>query len=216
MRPIIDTNKLDEAERELGMACEQLLTPLTRYRAVRPDAPFAIDNGAFTRFDTAGFRSLLERERERRDLCRFVAVPDVIAAGRAGEPLGDAALTLDLFHARKELWPWLAGWPLAYVAQDGAEALPVPWHAIRALFVGGSTAWKEGPRAAALVKAAKMRGLWVHIGRINSPGRWDHFERLGADSCDGSGLARTTRQRVAIRDRHSPAPLFADNHTRAV
>ena len=208
MRPIIDTNKLDDAERELGMECWQLLTPLTRYRAVRPEAPFAIDNGAFTAFNPGGFRSLLERERERRDLCRFVTVPDVIAAGRAGPPVGDAALTREVFDARKELFPYLAAWPLAYVIQDGQETVPVPWRSIRAVFVGGSDTYKDGAHAAAVVKAAKLRGLWVHVGRVNCPGRFEHFDRLGADSFDGSGVARTTRQRVAIRDRHSPAPLF--------
>ena len=208
MTPILDTNRLDEAERELGMPCEQLLTPLTRYRAVREAEPFAIDNGAFTSFDAAAFRSLLTRERPRRHLCRFVAVPDVIAAGRTGPAIGDARLTRELFDARSELFPYLAGWPLAYVVQDGQEDVPIPWRAIRAVFVGGSDRYKDGPHAAAVVKAAKVRGLWVHVGRINDPARLTHFERLGADSFDGSGVARTTRQRHAIRDRHSPAPLF--------
>ena len=209
MRPIIDTNRLDGAELELGMECEQLLTPLTRYRRVRPDAPFAVDNGAFTRFDGDGFRTLLEREREHRELCRFVTVPDVIAAGRAGQAVGDASLTREVFDARSELFPYLAGWPLAYVVQDGQEAVPIPWRSVRAVFVGGSDGYKDGAHAAAVVKAAKLRGLWVHVGRVNGPGRYQHFADLGADSFDGSGVARTTRQRVAIRDRHSPSPLFA-------
>src|SRR5690554_1220330 len=75
MRPILDTNRLDEAEAELGMRCEQLLTPLTRYHPARPTEPFAIDNGAFSGFDERAFVSLLERERPRRHLCRFAEGP---------------------------------------------------------------------------------------------------------------------------------------------
>ena len=207
MKPIIDTNKLDEAEVELGMACEQLLTPLTGYRAVRPDAPFAIDNGAFTEWDERGFLALLAREKERRALCRFVAVPDVIAAGRSGDAVGNAPLTLQVFrHWQRRL----TGWPLAYVAQDGSEQQALPWSQIAAVFIGGSTVWKDGPHAAAVVRAAKLLGKWVHVGRVNCPARYEHFASLGADSFDGSGVARTTRQRIAIRDRHSPAPLFIE------
>ncbi|MET7951049.1 hypothetical protein [Micromonospora sp. NPDC005324] len=35
--------------------------------------------------------------------------------------------------------------PAALVAQDGLKAPAVPWHAIDALFIGGSTAWKLRP-----------------------------------------------------------------------
>ena len=114
--------------------------------------------GRLPRFDGDGFRTLLEREREHRDLCRFVTVPDVIAAGRAGQAVGDASLTREVFDARSELFPYLAGWPLAYVVQDGQEAVPIPWRSVRAVFVGGSDGYKDGAHAAAVVKAAKLRG----------------------------------------------------------
>src|SRR5690606_41173308 len=63
------------AEAELGLRCEQLLTPLTRYHPARPTEPFAIDNGAFSGFDERAFVSLLERERPRRHLCPFAEGP---------------------------------------------------------------------------------------------------------------------------------------------
>ena len=37
--------------------------------------------------------------------------------------------------------------------------------------------------------AAKALGKWVHVGRINTPVRYERWKDV-ADSCDGSGLAR--------------------------
>jgi hypothetical protein len=48
--------------------------------------------------------------------------------------------------------------PIALVAQDGLEPLPVPWEQLEALFIGGSSRWKLGPHAARLVREAKERG----------------------------------------------------------
>lgn len=170
---------------------EQLLTPLTRFNLQNKEGAFCIDNGAFKRFDAAAFMSLLEREDQRRGQCRWVAAPDV---------LGSAIRTLELFeHWRRKL----QGWPLALVCQDGQELEPVPWHHIAAIFIGGSTKWKLGPGAAQLVKAGVAWGKWVHIGRVNSYERIRHFARWGANSFDGSGLARYTwmRERVVAKHR---------------
>jgi len=185
---MLDTpTDLDECARELGgMAVEQLLTPLTRYKPQKPKQHFAIDNGAFSKFNAKGFRSLLQRELPRRDLCRFVAVPDVV---------GDARRTLEVF----DRWILeLVNWPLALVCQNGQENLPIPWDVIDAVFIGGDTDWKMGPHAKACIKAAVALGKWVHVGRVNTPGRLEYFEGLGADSIDGSGLARYTHMREKI------------------
>src|SRR6185437_5357347 len=182
---LLDTcEDLDICEAELGCPMQQLLTPLTRFRLQRPDARFAIDNGAFSRFDADSFRSLLEREFPRRKQCIFVAVPDVVASARR---------TLEVFD---HWWPTLTSWPLALVAQDGLEDLDIPWLNIAAIFIGGSTAWKMSAEAAAVIKAAKCIGKWVHVGRVNTPGRFEYFENLGADSIDGSGLARFSWMRT--------------------
>ena len=78
---MLDTSqKFDSCESELGCAVEQLFTPLTRYNAQRPADHFAMDNGAFSRFNTDGFLTMLEKHKERRKLCRFVAVPDVVSS----------------------------------------------------------------------------------------------------------------------------------------
>jgi hypothetical protein len=52
--------------------------------------------------------------------------------------------------------------PIALVAQDGLERLPVPWEHLQAVFIGGSSQWKLGPHATSLVREAKERSKWVH------------------------------------------------------
>jgi hypothetical protein len=69
---------------------------------------------------------------------------------------------------------------------------------IEALFIGGTDDFKLGKHGAACVKAAKALGKWCHVGRVNTPGRLEYFEELGADSCDGTGLARYSHMRRAI------------------
>lgn len=157
-----------------------------------------MDNGAFGKFDPALFLRLVERERPRRDLCRFVAVPDVV---------GEARRTCEVFPFWRRK-PELAGWPLAFVCQNGQEHLPIPWAHLAAVFIGGDTEWKEGKHAAAIIKAARVLGKWVHVGRVNTPGRYEHFEKLGADSIDGTGIARYSHMRAAIYE-NATAPRLA-------
>lgn len=110
--------------------------------------------------------------------CLFAVAPDVV---------GDAAATLDRSA------PFLSkiralGYPAALVAQDGQESLPVPWCDFDALFIGGTTEWKLGPHARALIAEAKRRGKWVHMGRVNSQRRYEYARRIGCDSVDGTFL----------------------------
>jgi len=192
---MLDTSHdLDECAEQLGHPTEQFFTPLTRYANRHHDRYFAIDNGAFSRFDRKAFEALLNREKERQHLCRFVAVPDVVASARR---------TLEVF----DYWfPLLGSWPLALVAQDGQENLPIPWEFLSAIFIGGSTKFKESESAKQIIKAAKAMDKWVHVGRVNDPGRLEGFLQLGVDSVDGSGIARYTWMRERIGSK--PA-LFA-------
>lgn len=184
---LLDTSQdLDTCSKEIGLRVEQLLTPLTCYRPQQPEQYFAIDNGAFSNFSSDAFLSLLERQRPRRDLCRFVAVPDVV---------GSAIRTLEVFEEWKTR---LLDWPMALVMQDGQENLPIPWKTISAVFIGGTTEWKMGRHAAAIIKAAKAIGKWCHAGRVNTPGRLEYFENLGVDSIDGTGLSRYSHMREAV------------------
>jgi hypothetical protein len=140
---------------------------------------WACDNGAYSGFDVRLFVEMLEWFY-RRPGCRFVAAPDAV---------GDA-------HQTMSQWPFWArlirgiGFPPALVAQDGLTVDDVPWTEIAALFIGGHTEWKLGEQARTLVAYAKSRGLWVHMGRVNTRRRiWD-ATRMGCDSYDGSGFSR--------------------------
>lgn len=194
---LLDTPQdLDVCEKEIGVQVEQLFTPLTRYTPQRPNQMFAIDNGAYSKFEPKNFLSLLKREYPRKGLCRFVAVPDVV---------GSARRTIEVF----DHWaPALQEWPLAFVCQNGIDNMPIPWDRIAAIFIGGSNDFKLGPSAARCIKAAKAIGKWCHVGRVNTPGRFEYFEKLGADSCDGTGLSRYSWMREAIYREHVEPHLF--------
>lgn len=193
------SHDLKVCESEIGETAEQLFTPLTRYKNRHEDQHFAIDNGAFSRFDRSAFEALLQRERERRHLCRFVAVPDVV---------GSARRTLEAF----DYWfSRLGGWPLALVCQDGQEDHAIPWDLIDAIFIGGSTEWKMSASAISCIKAAQLMNKHVHVGRVNTPDRFEWCVQLGVDSVDGSGISRYSEMRTKIRDRNSSrqSQLFA-------
>lgn len=187
---------LGQCESEIGVSVGQLLTPLTRYRLREPERPWAIDNGGFSGLNIPSLISLLGREDHNKEHCLFVTVPDVV---------GSARRTLEVF----ERWtPRLEGWKVALACQDGQEDLPMPWDDADAVFIGGSTEWKCGPHAEHIIRAAKALGKWVHVGRVNTPERFEHFERLGADSCDGTGMGLRTHMRLAIAQRNERKDLF--------
>jgi hypothetical protein len=126
-----------------------------------------------------------------RDRCLLAVAPDVV---------GDAAATAE--RSRPMLSEIRAlGYAVAYVLQDGQESVPVPWGEIDAVFIGGSDAFNLGPVAAQLVAEAKRRGLWVHMGRVNSRRRMIYAASIGCDSVDGTYLvfgARRCRPNVNL------------------
>jgi hypothetical protein len=145
--------------------------------------PWAADNDCFQRFDVDAWCAMVDR-LQGVDGCLFVTVPDVV---------GDAWETARRF----ERWwsaPARRGLPAALVAQDGLERmggwLRSAWPRIDALFIGGTTAWKLGADARRLVATAKDRGLWVHMGRVNSARRIAYAREIGCDSVDGTKWVR--------------------------
>lgn len=145
------------------------------------------DNGAFTgKFEPERFFAFLEKMHSHRDSCVFVVAPDVLHRSADGTMRGDAVATLAQF---KDYAPRIRklGYPVAYVAQDGAEHLPFP-RRFDALFVGGSTEWKLGEGAEECIKRAQKLGKWVHVGRVNSRKRIQHFALLNVDSLDGTHI----------------------------
>lgn len=139
------------------------------------------DNGAFAdRWDADTWWRWLTADRQitARDRCAFAVIPDVVA---------DAAATLTLSRR------WIPevqalGYPIAYVAQDGAEHTPPPWGSFDVLFLGGTDDWKLGPHAANLTTQARSLGLGVHMGRVNSERRFQYARLIGCTSVDGTYL----------------------------
>lgn len=174
------THKAAQELVDLGMEVGQLITPLTGYK--RWSDVWAMDNGAYSRFDGDAFQRKLKREWEARHLCKFVCCPDVV---------GSARRTLEVFRLYQNR---IQGWPLALVLQDGIEDLDIPWDHISAVFIGGTNDFKNSESAMQCAKAAKILDKWVHVGRVNTPERFDRWKDI-ADSCDGSGLARYTHMR---------------------
>jgi hypothetical protein len=155
--------------------------------------PWAADNGRFSApqdYTDAGYLAWLARMP--LESCLFATAPDVV---------GDAAATIELSGPMLPRIRQL-GYPVAFVAQDGLETLAPPWDAFDVLFVGGTTDWKLSPEAAAIVREAKARGKWVHMGRVNSKRRMVYAESIGCDSADGTMLRFDPNRDVQAWARH--------------
>ena len=156
-------------------------------------ARWAMDNGAFGGgFDAGQFMDMLY-DFHGRPGCLFVTVPDVIYKNG----IGNAAAT-------RRLWPFWsavvrgAGFAPAFVAQDGLEAHQVPWDEMGALFIGGSTAFKESQAVRSLCGYAQARGMWVHWGRVNGRRRYELAQIAGVDSIDGTGFSWFSDVRIPM------------------
>ena len=153
----------------------QLVTPSSGNTPI-PGARWALDNGAYSaKWSPERWSRTLDRYADTPG-CLWATVPDVV---------GDAEATEVLW---RRWWsaPMRRGYCAAWVAQDGCRWLPA---GPKACFLGGSTGWKLGPHARAVVRAAKARGMWVHMGRVNSLRRLRYAQAIGCDSVDGTYLA---------------------------
>lgn len=127
-----------------------------------------------------------------RERCLFAVAPDVYPSAAAS--LARSRQYFDLFREM--------GFPVALVAQDGAEQLDLPWEDFDVLFLGGEhrtpsrTEWKVGRAAEALAHEARRHGLWVHMGRVNSLKRMKRAREMGCNSADGTFMKYRRRPRV--------------------
>jgi hypothetical protein len=144
---------------------------------------WALDNGCFTESypgDDA-YLGLLDKLAEHRHRCLFVAVPDVV---------GDAEATLARWRQGMPDRIVAKGYRPALVLQDGMTVADMEDANPAAVFVGGSTGWKLGAEARALCDWAHRRGVFIHVGRVNSFARFAYArDVLHADTADGTFLA---------------------------
>lgn len=181
MRYLTGSCRHSQAASLAALGVGLMLTPRTRYRPARVAGfpAWAADNGCFAQgasFDLARFYAWLAR-MPRAGLL-FATAPDV---------LGDPHATLA--RARPVLADLRArGVPAAFVAQDGATRADIPWAECDGLFLGGRATWKLSRPARELVREARARGLWTHMGRVNSERRVRYAALIGCDSADGNFL----------------------------
>jgi hypothetical protein len=139
---------------------------------------WAADNDAFSAWNADRYRRMLDGIWGTPG-CLFVTAPDIV---------GDARRTLESFEEwYDELNATLL--PLALVAQDGLVSEHVPWQRIDALFVGGTSEFKMGEQARALVAEARLREKWVHMGRVNGHQRLRYAKAIGCNSIDGTSFS---------------------------
>jgi hypothetical protein len=161
-----------------GPGFGRLLSPRQYSRAAdtaHAGIPWAADNDCFQRLDAKAYRAMLDTI-DGLPGCLFVTAPDVVA---------DPEATIAYYLHWEELLLDL-GQPIAYVAQDGQRASVVPWDQIGCLFIGGTTGYKLSAEAERLGREAKERGLWLHMGRVNSRRRFHYAQAIGCDSVDGT------------------------------
>ena len=155
----------------------------------RSGMPWGADNDALAGVKPDAYLTMLDAlARAPREQLKFVAAPDAVERTADG--------IVGSWEGTRWLWrcwrPALAarGLPAAIVLQDGATPDTVPWGEIAAVFVGASTQWKLSRSAELLVRMARARGLWVHVGRVNTMQRVARVETMGADSFDGGQFSR--------------------------
>jgi hypothetical protein len=184
---------------------DQITTPASQNR-LEPGAAWCADNGIYSNAypgDGQYLRWLTGLPDPAR--CRFAVAPDVVA---------DHSATLErswpMLRRIRE-----AGLPVALCAQNGAQADDMPWGYIDVVFLAGIVEcvpcgwvpavtdlpldvcpgghqlaeWKTGAVAEAITVEAKRRGLWVHMGRVNTRSRVLRAKAMGCDSADGTFLA---------------------------
>ena len=145
--------------------------------------PIMADNSAFLGLDTAMYERFIKRIPSPSPL-QWLTAPDVV---------GDAHATLNLFN---RWFPCIIHLNIAFVGQDGAEDMELPWDSFCCLFIGGSTDWKLSTAAADVAREAKRRGKWLHMGRVNSDKRLRYAYDLGCDSIDGTGYSRFSKKHL--------------------
>lgn len=174
---LLVTKSLPEIQRKPGLG--RLFQPRhvnSVDATVEAGIPWAADNDAFQGFQVGPWLSMLGKLAGKTG-CVFCAAPDVVGDWESTKVLWDI------------YWPVIheADLPAGVVLQDGCTEIPSEADAV---FIGGTTIWKLSDTARRLVHDAKERGLWVHMGRVNSQRRLQLAASWDCDSVDGSSYAQ--------------------------
>lgn len=148
---------------------------------IKPGITWCADNACFGgRYQgDRWYLNWLMRQRRIRQWCKFVTAPDVVGNARA-----TLVRSLPMLGRIRGL-----GFPVAFVAQDGAENIEMPWDEFDVLFLGGTTEFKLGHVARRLTKQALELDKPVHMGRVNTLKRMRYASSIGCASVDGTHLA---------------------------
>lgn len=160
-----------------------LVTPshsMKAYHFLLEHCSWGIDNECYLQQANFSFpnflRSLEKMEHYAQKNLKFVVCPDVVGN----------------HHATARQWEKYSGvlkkmgYPLAYVGQDGLTALPD--EDFDCFFIGGTNQFKTNPHTLQLCQEARLKGKWVHVGRVNTLSRLRYFSSV-ANSVDGTSWA---------------------------
>ena len=168
-----------------------------------PWFPYALDNGAFSAWDQKNntwdelrwninsWRRMLFWAQSQKQKPLWAIVPDWI---------GDGAKTIERWHKFKNEVPF----PKAIAVQNGMTVEQVRDLNPDVVAVGGTTEWKWNT-----VEMWVKEFPRVHVLRCNSPDKLYYLERIGVESCDGTGWNRGNKaQTVGLETwaRTNPEP----------
>ena len=135
--------------------------------------PYAIDNGAFIKFDEEKYFEMLAYAKKHLHDPLFTVVPDVV---------GDHTNTIEKWSVYYDKVKYY-GFKMAFAGQEGCTIATIPKEA-DCIFIGGkSTKWKL---QFAHTISKNRDGRWVHLGRVTTRYRVLLAEKLAMDSTDGN------------------------------
>lgn len=174
--PINGNKKYTELARANPERLGHIISP-SYYLKPKEGIPFVLDNDAFgcwkrgESFDSSAWFDMIEKINRTGMNPEWCIIPDVVC---------DKNGTLKAWENYSDMIKW----PKAFVLQDGISIREVPNADL--YFVGGSDEFKWSTSKYWCDNLPR-----VHIGRVRTK-KLAYCERIGAESCDGSGWLRET------------------------
>jgi hypothetical protein len=161
---------------------------------------YALDSGAWTYYQNGepfDFERYLRLVTELGPGADWAVLPDVV---------GDPVATREL----AEQWAPIVAriCPALMAIQDGAREPDFEGLPIAGLFLGGSTDYKVA-NAVRWGRYARSRGLYYHVGRVNTARRISLCQEACADSVDGTSVTRFAVNAARLSRAISQTNLFS-------